>query len=109
MIAPVAEGQRSLPLSFRALAHCAALALVKYQDVRCFNASCTLLPVGRAADEEPLSHVMFRIVDRGDPDSPLTDIGAFELFGPVVYSKSQYDMLGAIDAAMRDALGVLPV
>ena len=105
-------GGLHLSEDFKALAHCAVLALVQFSGVRSYNAVCHL-PATEGCnacalpEQSPTgphtTHAIFRIVDRGDPDSKLTDFGSFELYGPTVVGQSPFDagMMQAIDRALQ--------
>ena len=72
-------------------------ALSAYVDrlgVRSFNLALWRSPLGDRADGMP---PMVRIVDRGDPMSRPSDIGAMELYGTPIVGSDPYEVIAAFD------------
>jgi hypothetical protein len=70
--------------------------LIERERVRSFNLAIYIPPFG--ASEQWLLPWCVRIVDRGDPRSRMSDIGAMEMFGSPVVSSDPF----AVAAALRD-------
>jgi hypothetical protein len=86
-----------------AFADAVARALIAYRDhlgVRSFNLALWRPPLGSAvaAGWEGFP-TMVRIVDRGDPFSRPSDIGAMELYGTPIVGHDPYDVIAAVRAA----------
>jgi len=80
-----------------AFADAAWRALSVYRDrlgVRSFNLALWRSPLADGADEIP---PMVRIVDRGDPMTRASDIGAMELYGTPIVGSDPYDVIAAFD------------
>ena len=72
-------------------------ALSAYRDrlgVRSFNLSLWRAPLAEEAASLP---PMVRMVDRGDPMSRPSDIGAMELYGTPIVGSDPYDVIAAFD------------
>ena len=72
-------------------------ALAAFRDrmgVRSFNLALWHAPLGRDADVIP---PIVRIVDRGDPMTRPSDIGAMELYGTPIVGSDPYEVIGALD------------
>lgn len=83
-----------------AFADAVSRALIAYRDrlgVRSFNLALWRAPLGSDApagwERFP---TMVRIVDRGDPFSRPSDIGAMELYGTPIVGHDPYDVIAAI-------------
>jgi hypothetical protein len=77
----------------------ALLAMRDRMDVRSFNLALWRPPLG--AEEAPArgwedAGPMVRIVDRGDPGSRASDIGALELYGTPVVGTDPYEVIAAL-------------
>ena len=62
--------------------------------VRSFNLALWRSPLAAAADSTP---PLVRIVDRGDPMSRPSDIGAMELYGTPIVGNDPYEVIAAFD------------
>jgi hypothetical protein len=72
--------------------------IVAYRDrvgVRSFNLALWVPPLGAPAGWEWLPPIV-RIVDRGDPFSRPSDIGAMELYGTPIVGADPYDLVEAL-------------
>ena len=72
-------------------------SLAAYRDrlgVRSFNLALWRSPIAGGADGMP---PMVRIVDRGDPMSRPSDIGAMELYGTPIVGSDPYEVIAALD------------
>jgi hypothetical protein len=80
-----------------ALADATWRALSVYRDrlgIRSFNLALWRAPLGGERDGLP---PMVRIVDRGDPMSRGSDIGAMELYGTPIVGNDPYEVIAAFD------------
>lgn len=75
--------------TWRALSAC-----VDRLGVRSFNLALWRSPLGDGPDEMPPT---VRIVDRGDPMSRPSDIGAMELYGTPIVGSDPYEVIAAFD------------
>jgi hypothetical protein len=62
--------------------------------VRAFNLALWRSPLAHGADDIP---PMVRIVDRGDPMTRASDIGAMELYGTPIVASDPYEVIAAFD------------
>ena len=72
-------------------------ALAAYRDrlgVRSFNVALWRAPLG--SDTAALPPIV-RMVDRGDPATRPSDIGAMELYGTPIVGSDPYEVIGALD------------
>ena len=87
----------------QAFADVVARTVVAYRDalgVRSFNLALQRPELGAAADDGEELGPVVRLVDRGDPASPTSDIGAMELYAASVVSSDPFE----IAAILREAL-----
>ena len=63
-------------------------------EVRSFNLALWRSALAHAADDLP---PIVRIVDRGDPMSRPSDIGAMELYGTPIVGSDPYEVVAAFD------------
>lgn len=103
-----AEGMDELDPVFAAMTARTVLAVRDGLGVRSFNLALARPALDGTATAEPLGPIV-RIVDRGDPSSPTSDIGAMELYAAAVVSSDPFDVasrLGeALDSVARSAGG----
>lgn len=95
-----AEGMDELDPDFAGTVARTVVAVRDGLGVRSFNLALGRPPLDGVADGEPLGPIV-RIVDRGDPSSPTSDIGAMELFAAAVVSSDPF----AVAATLGTALG----
>lgn len=84
------------PMALADATYTALRRLIERERVRSFNVAIYMPPF--AAEEQWRLPWCVRIVDRGDPRSRMSDIGAMEMFGSPVVSSDPF----AVAAALRD-------
>jgi hypothetical protein len=77
--------------------------LIATLGVRAFNVACYLPPLAPVAEDWTDFPVVVRMVDRGDPGSATSDIGAMELFAQPVVAFDPWKLAGAVREAFPAA------
>ena len=82
-----------------------ARTVVAYRDalgVRSFNLALHRAELGGAADEGDELGPVVHLVDRGDPSSPTSDIGAMELYAASVVSSDPFEVASILRVALAE-------
>jgi hypothetical protein len=94
-----APGTDERDASFSSAVARALLTLRDRLGVRSFNLALWRPPLANAGAEWESFPTMVRIVDRGDPFSRPSDIGAMELYGTPIVGADPYDVIAALHEA----------
>ncbi len=70
--------------------------------VQSFNVSVIFPPLGTVADDWSSMPTIVRVVDRGDPNSRGSDIGAMELFAGAVIASDPFDVARALAGRFKN-------